>query len=274
MLRFKIFKKYQVFFKKSRYLYLDGKIWNRFPKVTVVFFNFNINLLKKMKKQINNTSNTDPAIRGQASIYRTIYNNMELRLVNMDLGLHVSFMHRMSRHYYASAYWRACRDFSDFYRFYEAKQKSNRELLLIAYLEGKPIGLLEIYPVKGSLLQAFYPETTPRDFMFHMIMVQYRELRAEFGFELECIQLAVIQGALKYLFCHIGAENIYARPHKGNVDALRLLGKIGFDFIQEVMLPDKEGVLLFGYNRADFLPASETSIRVNQLNLFADRIGT
>lgn len=222
-----------------------------------------------MTDKISPRQNEIPGSNLQVVLYRTVYEEKPLRLIHLNLKEHISFMHSWANQYYTTKYWQMEGDFIQFYNHYEAKLKEGKEIILIAYLEKIPVAQLEVYPVKGSVLNQ-YIKSGDANLGFHLLMAPYRELLVKLGSKAKGISKAVLQCTLEYLFYNAKAENVMAEPAKENKSACILAEKAGFTFQQELKLPDKTAAL-YRYKRDDFLKKHPMPVQNNKYHLFADR---
>ena len=220
-------------------------------------------------KQPRKDKKPEPGAPILACLYRKLYKKMSLKLVLAQPEVHFQQLYTWVTKIYTPTAWKPKGSFSSFYKLNSEKLKANEVIILIAYLNDLPVGVLETFPIIGSHLNHLVNNAGPADMGLKLLMAPHSELIFRFGREAHEISKKVLHAALEYLFYNAKANRVFTNIDTESRNSRMLAQKAGFKLNNEIVLPDMT-TALYKYKSRDFLREYPQPITINRFNLFAD----
>ncbi|MCD1258407.1 acetyltransferase [Paenibacillus athensensis] len=135
-------------------------------------------------------------------------------------------------------YWKLNISREKYREHLEAFLADQHQTLYIGCLDGEPMSYFEAYWAKDDLLGRYY-EADAHDQGVHLLIGPPEFLGRG-------LALPLLQALTRFLLLHEPTARIVAEPDVRNAKMRHIFRKCGFDFVQEVVLPDKTAALMIG----------------------------
>ncbi len=156
---------------------------------------------------------------------------------NKDLALIHSWVNKP----YARRFWQMQGTLNELTKHYNKLKEENRINTFILCNEVKPVALFEVYQVLSSELALKY-EAEVSDYGIHLLMAPHKDL-LYLKKNINKVSKECLKTIVDMLFTFNSVKRIFAEPDKANFPAHRLAESVGFSFIKDIQLMEKQAKL-------------------------------